>query len=289
MLGPQIAGGLLSSAPSVPKWNDITLGDEQKKAIEQNQASLPALQTLASGVNAFNQEQIQKMLRSAIPNYDAITQGVSNNITTLLRGEIPQDVQRQLETKAAGRALTGGYSGTGMHHNLTSRDLGLTSLSLIESGMNTAQNWLKTMDAMLQPNFFNVSSMFVTPGQQFQATFENQQARFSRDWLKSQVDNGYKWNNVVGAAIIKTDDQITNMMASVAGNAAGAAMCWVAREVYGPSNPQWIIFREWMLNEAPALLRMAYIRFGERVARFIRNKPRLKKIIRKWMDSKISK
>jgi hypothetical protein len=67
----------------------------------------------------------------------------------------------------------------------------------------------------------------------------------------------------------------------------GAALCWVAREVYGVHNPAWLLFREWMLNESPGWFRAIYIRFGERFAKFISNKPRLKARIRLWMDSKI--
>ena len=73
---------------------------------------------------------------------------------------------------------------------------------------------------------------------------------------------------------------------SIAGAAIGA-FCWVAREVYGIENPQWLMFREWMLNDSPSWFRNLYIKYGERFAGFISNKPRLKSIIRKWMNTKI--
>jgi len=63
--------------------------------------------------------------------------------------------------------------------------------------------------------------------------------------------------------------------------------CWVAREVYGIENPKWLEFREWMLNDAPSWLRNLYLKYGERTAKFISNKPRIKSIIRKWMNTKI--
>ena len=69
--------------------------------------------------------------------------------------------------------------------------------------------------------------------------------------------------------------------------AAFGAFCWVAREVYGPQNPQWIQFRNWMLNDSPSWFRNLYIKYGERFAKFISNKPVLKNIIRKWMNTKI--
>lgn len=64
--------------------------------------------------------------------------------------------------------------------------------------------------------------------------------------------------------------------------------CWVAREVYGVENPKWVLFREWLLSKAPAWFRNLYIKHGERFAEFISNKPKLKSLIRRWMDSRIS-
>ena len=65
--------------------------------------------------------------------------------------------------------------------------------------------------------------------------------------------------------------------------------CWVAREVYGEHNPAWLLFRNWMLNDSPSLFRKAYLKFGERFANFISDKPRFKARIRVWMDSKIKR
>ena len=63
--------------------------------------------------------------------------------------------------------------------------------------------------------------------------------------------------------------------------------CWVAREVYGVENPQWLLFRHWMLNIGPKWFKKLYFKHGERFAAFISDKPVLKYAIRKWMDSKI--
>ncbi len=67
----------------------------------------------------------------------------------------------------------------------------------------------------------------------------------------------------------------------------GSPTCWVAREVYGEDNPKWLLFRNWMLCDAPTWFRNIYIKYGERFAKFISNKPLLKNIIRSWMNTKI--
>ena len=71
-----------------------------------------------------------------------------------------------------------------------------------------------------------------------------------------------------------------------AAGSVGAFFCWVAREVYGPTNPAWLQFREWMFTESPNWFFKLYAEYGERFAQWISNKPRIKSIIRKWMDSK---
>ena len=72
-----------------------------------------------------------------------------------------------------------------------------------------------------------------------------------------------------------------------AAGGVGAMFCWVAREVYGADSPKWVQFRNWMVNEAPSWFRFLYNKYGAGFAEFISNKPRLKSIIRKWMDTKI--
>lgn len=64
--------------------------------------------------------------------------------------------------------------------------------------------------------------------------------------------------------------------------------CWVARAVYGETNPRWLLFRAWLLGEAPAWLRELYIAHGEQFAAYIHDKPLLKAAIRTLMDQAIA-
>lgn len=86
------------------------------------------------------------------------------------------------------------------------------------------------------------------------------------------------------------------MLGSLGGAAIGGAAkiapllftCWVAREVYGEHNPTWMIFREWLIEDAPRWFHDLYCKYGERFAKFISNKPKLKRLVKAWMDSRIS-
>ena len=77
------------------------------------------------------------------------------------------------------------------------------------------------------------------------------------------------------------------MMGMIGQIGAALPWCWVAREVYGESNPKWKQFREWVLRKAPDWFRAWYIINGESVAEHIKDKPKLKAQIKVFMDSKL--
>lgn len=82
---------------------------------------------------------------------------------------------------------------------------------------------------------------------------------------------------------------IGDVLGGIGGLAKSGIFCWVAREVYGEDNPRWLMFREWMLTKASDNLRNYYIENGEKIAKSIRNKPKIKTLIREWMDRMIGK
>ena len=63
--------------------------------------------------------------------------------------------------------------------------------------------------------------------------------------------------------------------------------CWVARKIYGAYNPDWLIFRTWLLTEAPKWLFKTYLYHGEKFAKWLDGKDTLQKIIRRLMDRKV--
>jgi len=69
--------------------------------------------------------------------------------------------------------------------------------------------------------------------------------------------------------------------------AAAIQFCWVAREVYGVSDLRWVKFRYWMLEDSPRWLHWMYLNYGEAFAKFIKTKPLVKSILKKFMDKVI--
>ena len=64
----------------------------------------------------------------------------------------------------------------------------------------------------------------------------------------------------------------------------GMYYCWVAREVYGTTNPKWLKFRRWILTEAPPGVREYYISHGPEIAAELKNNTSLKECYREVMD-----
>jgi hypothetical protein len=70
-------------------------------------------------------------------------------------------------------------------------------------------------------------------------------------------------------------------------SSAFTGFCWVAREVYGPCDYSWLVFRNWLLNKAPKWVCNLYGKYGESFAEYVSNKPLLKKAIKFAMNRAI--
>jgi hypothetical protein len=180
-------GGLFGSKPVVPDLPSLSLPVEQQKALAANLAAIPQAEQIAGRVNLFNQQQLDQMLENVIPNYKALTTDISQNISQMAAGQVPTDVQGQIQRSAAARALGGGYAGTEAQKNLVARDLGLTSLDLTQKGLASAESWMRTASSIYEPGMFNVTSMFVSPAQQAGFDVAERQSQFQRQWMQNQI------------------------------------------------------------------------------------------------------
>ena len=120
------------------------------------------------------------------------------------------------------------------------------------------------------------------------------------EWAWKSAESQIDRNNALAIAELdaKTQSDVAARQSkSAAGSAVGNLigtlgsswiMCWVAREVYGKSNPEWFLFRAWLEYDAPKWFKKLYKKYGENFATFISDKPMLKYVIRKLMDSVIA-
>jgi hypothetical protein len=113
------------------------------------------------------------------------------------------------------------------------------------------------------------SSPFLQPESQYLANI-----RANRIQMETAIQsaNAARSGGIMGGAL------------QAAGTIGAAAICWVAREVYGEDRAEWMVFRQWLLTEAPEWLLDLYMQEGEHFAKFISDKPILKFLVKKAMD-----
>jgi hypothetical protein len=148
------AGGpdrVFGTKPGTAPYSETDLGAEANKAVKANTA---------------NYDDILKLLDRMIPNYsESLKQGGKNTLS-LLRGELPADVESAVKRSAAFKSLAGGFSGSPMSRALTARDFGKTSLDLMQLGGNSAQLWTSLAQSSAKP-------FMVTAPDQAEAGFRN--------------------------------------------------------------------------------------------------------------------
>src|SRR5512135_105593 len=138
-------GGSLASIfgqKSRPTYTPVSLEAETAKAIGMNISNLPSATKLATDTSLANQDIVNQMLRKAIPEYDRLQKESLAVIEPMLRGEIPKDVQQQMQRSAAAAGIAGGTSGSQFAQYGALRNLGLTSLQLSTQGLDATEKWL---------------------------------------------------------------------------------------------------------------------------------------------------
>ena len=63
----------------------------------------------------------------------------------------------------------------------------------------------------------------------------------------------------------------------------GGKGCWIARAAFGADDFRWMIFRAWLFGDAPVWFRALYLRFGERLGRWIEGRAKLRGLVRAAM------
>lgn len=109
-------------------------------ALAGREANFERASNIARQQNTFDQQEMERMLEESIPGYKGIQATRAGNAASFLKGDIPDDVRAQVFRRGAAKAVGGGYGGSDASRNLTARDLGLTSLDLMDRGQRYSQS-----------------------------------------------------------------------------------------------------------------------------------------------------
>ena len=110
---------------------------------------------------------------------------VEQNASSMMRGEIPQDVVDQLERISAERGIRSGIGAGGRAENLTARDLGRTSLDLITAGTQIGS--AVSNDQLNRAGFTENQRQFDTNYNQWAAGFTETQRQFDANYNQSKA------------------------------------------------------------------------------------------------------
>jgi len=245
------------------------------QALQQyTQQKLGGLQANGANLSPEEQRTLDQQARAGYAARGTALGGQSNLAEVMNRYNARQAREQQLVALGTG---LGGYFQQQSAPALTS--FYQQPMYAGSFGGQAAQNAMMGQQ-QAGPQYFNpesqtgMGSIYGAYNAQMQLAAGQAQANAAKSAGKSAM-----WGSIIGGGL------------GAAGTLGGAGIlkCWVAREVYGRTNPDWLTFREWMVNEAPEWLRATYIKYGEWFAGFIKDKPRVKWFIKLWMDSKIKR
>lgn len=83
--------------------------------------------------------------------------------------------------------------------------------------------------------------------------------------------------------------RLTAVTADSAGTPQGDmdSICWVARAAFGEHDFRWMIFRAWLIEDAPRWFRSAYLRHGPLIASKIEGRDSIRAVVRNLMMNAI--
>lgn len=236
-------------------------------------------------------------------------------------GALPRDIQNMIVRASGQRA---GRAGVGMGQfgrDIVARDLGLSSLDLINQRRAAAAGLgqFETNVNLQQQSLENATNQF---NQQLQQQFIQNRLGVASGILGQQenalnralgigqstpmpivgLDPGQlasvkvadvnalnSANQQAAAVSAQKKSAQMGLFGSILGAGAslgGAAIaaCWVAREVYGKDNKKWRIFRAWLMSKAPKEFRNLYLDEGQNIARKVKTDSKLRESIKASMD-----
>ncbi len=188
--GGAISAGLAAAFESKPDVPDFHWTDLVQQQLDTTQGNLDVLgksEQLGTGVNDFMRSERAKTL-ATIPGMADIEGQTVANLKDWLSGNLSQGTTSAVQRGANAKAYAGGYGGSGMGRNLTSRDLGLTSLQLQQSAVPLASGYMGQEYAMRKTPEWDPSSMFINPMQAAQFNAQQSQQQWNRNWLANRID-----------------------------------------------------------------------------------------------------
>lgn len=144
LMGANAARMTQRKLDEIVRMPELDVGGAYGQAIGAIRGNQAGAEEVTSRTNRYNQQQLNETLEGGIPGFSEMQRRRTRQATELLGGGVPEDVQRALYRSSAGKALSGGYAGSQAGRNLTARDLGRTSLDMINQGQRMSEGILSS-------------------------------------------------------------------------------------------------------------------------------------------------
>jgi hypothetical protein len=174
--------------------------------------------------------------------------------------------------------MAGGFGGSGMGI-AQGQAMGDTNRALFEGAGNIMQTDLqRRQDAAYQGGQLNLGAAQQLPGMYDLRINQPMNSMFLPLVTQGGINQGYNSSTSSGT----TNPGVGGLLQGGGSAMAGyAALCAVARLVFGEDNPEWVTFYQW--KEAHPAFKWVYDRTCIPVAAWLADKPRLQAGIRRWM------
>lgn len=247
----------------------------------------------------------QQATQAAIGSLDATTQGIYGTYGRQVLADLQMGTGlSQQETEQAQQAARAAAQARGLQFSRQGSDLEILNTynmgqkryaqrqqaALAGYQMGTGQQQFG-YQAFLNPAFaasqpYSLAGIYGS-AQQGYAGLGSNFLQPESQYLANIRANRIQQENADRAAAAQRSSGLASGLGAVAG--ALITKCWVAREVYGENNANWVFFRDWLESDAPRWLDSLYEQEGERFADFIHDKPLLKKAVKSVMDFILSR
>lgn len=180
------AAGAGGKKPVVPNAPHINIDEELRNNVTANQSLLPGLRQLTLDADQLSTDALLARMEKLMPGYAKLRNQVTGAISSQLSGQLPKDVSDYIQRYTSERAVAGGFGDSSFATALTARDLGRTSLDVINNALGAADRWIAS-NASRAPGF-NFTSMFLSPTERIGVGQWNEQQRFMQQSAVNQID-----------------------------------------------------------------------------------------------------
>lgn len=194
------------------------------------QQQWPALTDFTNTINQQATAGYTGLINTLYPGATSQLGQISSLAGGYLKGQIPADVQAQIQRATAQQAMSGGYAGTGQAANLTARDIGMTSVDLTQLGANMYGTGVGAAKGMI-PGYVNPASLLFSPSQLLartdQANYYNTDVANQQQIINAQLAE---------KQAVSTQTGTTSMLSSLFGSGSGSSGGSVGNLFSGLSN-----------------------------------------------------